>query len=186
MTSLMHKAPSVKTARKPKTTRKAALWGDETDADRWALGPEPAPGELWPAWTDADVWTITEPDPDPDPEPYAPTADDLAELAELAAAATARDFLDASERLTLADLAEHQAAFYRRWHNGAGDLFGRIMEDLAQKIRYVSAETPADFEAREETIDRDARQTWEEVGFRAGRDTCPCHALTDHTFGHHA
>jgi hypothetical protein len=104
-----------------------------------------------------------QPEPDDTPAP-----DDLVELAEWSARTTARELLDASKLLTLAELAEHQAAFYRSWGHGAGDLFARTMEELAQKVRYVNATTPADFEARADAIDAEGREHHETVGYQAG------------------
>lgn len=145
-----------------------ALWSDECDEFTWELGPDPAASEYAPGTA------------------YTPTATDLDELADWSAEVTAREHLDASERLSLAELAEHQAAFFSTWSNGAGDLFSRIMEELAQRIRFVSAVTPSDFEAREDTIEADARRQWEQVGFQAGRDTCPCRHRAGCAFGHDA
>jgi hypothetical protein len=104
-----------------------------------------------------------------DAPPEGPTADDLAELHGWAAETAAREHLDRSTLLDLAGLAEFQAQFFRGWGNGAGDLFGRVMEELSQKVRFVGAVTPEDFEAREQTIEQEAREQWEDVGYEQGK-----------------
>lgn len=61
------------------------LWGDEWDDHIWNLGPDAPDGE--------------------------PTDEDRAEAAEFFGEMEARSFLDASERLTLAELVDKQCAF---------------------------------------------------------------------------
>jgi hypothetical protein len=97
-----------------------------------------------------------------------PSADDLAVLHEWSAEQTARDYLDHSATLGLAELVEHQAAFYRAWPTDAGKLIAEALDDLANKIRYVGATTPAEWDARAETIEQEARQQWQEAGYQEG------------------
>jgi hypothetical protein len=140
------------------------------------------PAELWPDDTDADTWELG---PEAEPE-FTPSAEDLAELSELNDAAVARDHLDQSERLTLAELADRQAAFYRAWGNACGAMFAEAMERVAFQIRLTSATSPDELAVRVEALDGDARQQWFEDGYREGRESCQCHAIETGTFGHHA
>ena len=95
------------------------------------------------------------PDRHPDEAPVldGPTAEDLADYGHWADESTARDHLDASERLTLAELVDRQAAFYRGWNNAAGEMMARAMDELALKVRLTDATTPDEFEARVEILD---------------------------------
>jgi hypothetical protein len=118
---------------------------------------------------------------------FEPTAEDLRELANWSSELTARDHLDASERLTLAELADHQADFYRGWGNPCGEMFARAMVELALKIRMTDATTPADFEARVEILDRDVRDQWEAIGYQEGLEAGRREARpAGFTFGHMA
>jgi hypothetical protein len=69
----------------------------------------------------------------------------------------------------LAELVEHQAAFYRSWPTNAGRLLAEALEALASQVRYLNATTPAEFEARAGTIEQEARQQWEDVGYEQGK-----------------
>jgi hypothetical protein len=117
-------------------------------------------------------------DVEADPAGWEPTDADWAEVAELADGATARRFLDTGDRLTLAELADRQADFYRGWGNPAGEMIARHLEELALRIRWVQAETPADYEARAEIVEADARETWFKQGYEEGRRrglaSCAC------------
>ena len=115
-----------------------------------------------------------------------PTDADLADYHDWTQETTAREHLDASERLTLAELVDRQAAFYRGWNNGAGEMIARAMDELALKIRLTDATTPDEFEARVEILDRDVREQWEAIGFEQGKAACPCHRQTGSMFGHMA
>jgi hypothetical protein len=108
------------------------------------------------------------PDHYPD-EPPALDYDHDPEAAEVLGAMDAREYLDRSDRLTLAALVDAQADFYRGWRNPAGVMLARHMDELAMRIRWVHAETPGDFEARLEIVDRDARESWWQQGFEEGR-----------------
>jgi hypothetical protein len=135
--------------------------------DRLDAGDAEAPPELWPDWTDADTWTPTDPDLDLDP------ADEPTEAP--------------APSLNLAELVEAQAVAYRAWPLAAGAMIARHLEDLAQRIRFVEATTPAEYEARAETIEADARRQWEAVGFEAGRASCVCCQCRGfEAFGHSA
>jgi hypothetical protein len=102
-------------------------------------------------------------DPDDDP-----SADDLAELAEWSTEQTAREHLDRSGVLSLPELVEHQAAFYRSWPTAAGEIIARHLEGLALKIRMTDATTPEEFDAREGVLDDEVRQQRETIGYEAG------------------
>jgi hypothetical protein len=108
----------------------------------------------------ADDGPVTHPEPvtAPRPEPE-PETDDRPAVA--------------WPRFTLPELADQEALAYHAWRNPAGDLFARTMEELAQKIRFTGASTPADYWDRIEVMDAAVRQQWEQVGFdegfRAGR-----------------
>ncbi len=147
----------------------------EVEADPDDVESDPSE---WPAWTDSWFATPTELEPDFEipPVPAEPTAADLAEVAEDFGRIDAQRFLDASERLTLAELADRQVAFYRGWGNAAGEMFARALDELALKIRMTAATTPAEYEARAEVLEREVRDQWEAVGFEAGKASCPCHA----------
>jgi hypothetical protein len=98
-----------------------------------------------------------------------PTADDLAEYATWRLEQDARDFLDHSATHGLAELVEHQSGFYDAWPTDAGKMIAEALGDLAAKIRYVGATTPAEWDARAETIEQEARQQWEDIGFEQGK-----------------
>jgi hypothetical protein len=142
---------------------------DPFPPDRLDAGDGEAPPELWPDWTDNWFWTPDEPESDtPGPD----TADEPAEAP--------------APLLSLAELVEAVAVAYRSWPVAAGAMIARHLEDLAQRIRFVSATTPAEYEARAELIDRESRDQWEAIGFDAGRSTCPCRQRRGFEFGHSA
>jgi hypothetical protein len=60
-----------------------ALWGDESDADRWELGPQINASENAPNM------------------PYTPTTDDVVAFADWSGEQAAREHLDASEQLAI-------------------------------------------------------------------------------------
>jgi hypothetical protein len=99
---------------------------------------------------------------------HEPTDEVWAEIQLVRDAQTARDFLDQSATLRLPALVEHQAVFFRYWPSAAGEMVARHMEELALRIRWVKAETPADYEARAEIVERDARETWRQAGYEDG------------------
>jgi hypothetical protein len=106
--------------------------------------------------------------------PYCPTPEDEAEAAAMFAAMDAQNYLEGTlpgcERtLTLAELVDRQTGFYRGWGTAAGEMIARQMEQLAMAIRWCHAETPADYEARHEIVEQDARETWFNQGFEEGR-----------------
>jgi hypothetical protein len=94
---------------------------------------------------------------------------DPAEAAEMFAEMDARQHLDLSQCVTLAELVDHQADFYRGWGNPVGTMLAKHMKELALRIRWIKAETPADYEARHEIVEQDARDTWFRQGFEEGR-----------------
>jgi hypothetical protein len=116
------------------------------------------PPELWGDEWDADVWAVTGPDD-------GPTDEDLADYREMRGEAEARGHLDLSATLSLAELVEHQAAFYRSWPSEAGEMIARELDALALKVRMTDATTPAEFEARIEVLDADIRAGWEARGY---------------------
>jgi hypothetical protein len=97
-----------------------------------------------------------------------PTPEEWTEIEELRNEAAARDLLDRSATLSLADLADHVATHFRGWHNDAGDLFARTLEELGQKIRFTQADTPADFEARLEILEADRDDSHYRDGYENG------------------
>jgi hypothetical protein len=114
--------------------------------------------ELWPDGWDDHVWNLG---PDPADEPAPPT-------------------------LSLAELVDRQADAYRAWPLDAGRMIARALDELALKIRMTDAATPAEFEARKDTLDADARAQWEAIGYEEGRASCPCHDHAGSAFGHSA
>jgi hypothetical protein len=136
--------------------------------DQVELGAVESDPSTWPEWTDADTWELS-PEPSADEDLYEPTAEDRAEAAELFGAMDAQRHLDRSDRLTLPELVDLQADFYRGWKNPVGEMLARHMEELAMRIRWVKAETPADYDARHEIVEQDARETHYKAGFEAGR-----------------
>jgi hypothetical protein len=65
-------------------------------------------------------------------------------------------------------------------------MIARCLDELALKIRMTDATTPAEFEARIEVLDADARASWEAIGFEQGKASCPCHDHAGPAFGHPA
>jgi SRSO17 transposase len=99
-----------------------------------------------------------------------PSAEDLADFTLWTQETAAREYLcPADATLTLAELVDLQAAFYRSWPIAAGEMIARAMEELALKVRMTDATTPAEFEARVEALDADARAQWEAIGYEEGR-----------------
>lgn len=135
----------------------------------------------WPEWTD-EVWTLG---PEPDD---GPTAEDWADYREMRGEAEAREHLDRSASLSLDELVELQASFYRSWPSEAGEMIARELDSLALRIRMTDATTPAEFGARKEALEADARDTWEAIGYEQGRMSCPCHSADSFpsAFGHGA
>jgi hypothetical protein len=119
----------------------AEAWGPEWDIDAWMLG--------------ADA---------PEPEPDGPTAEDLAE-----AEMSARELLNPAgpPTLTLAELVEKQVQFYLAWQTDAGDLIAGQLDQLASRIRFLDARSPAEFSARGDVMDRDDRDATYRQGFEA-------------------
>jgi hypothetical protein len=106
----------------------------------------------------------------PDDYPDEPPALDYdpAVAAEVFAEMDARQHLDLSECLTLPELVDRQADFYRGWNNPVGTMIAKHMEELAVRIRWVKAETPEDYDARHEIVEQDARETWRRAGYEEG------------------
>jgi hypothetical protein len=106
----------------------------------------------------------------PDPDGPAPTAEDLADAAEIFGEMDAQRHLDRSDRLTLDDLIEHQIRFCEGWQNEAGKWFALHMTELL--IKYPGAgspTTPAEAMARIEILEQDVRQQWEARGYEEGK-----------------
>jgi hypothetical protein len=93
----------------------------------------------------------------------------LAEFATWRREQDAREHLDRSATLGLAELVEYQAAFYRAWPTDAGAMIAQALDALAAKIGYAGATTPAEWDARAETIEQEARAQWEDIGFEQGK-----------------
>ncbi len=146
--------------------------------DPWDAESDPA---LWPDETDADTWELG-----PDPDAYEPTALDLAELAEENGQAAAREHLDVPT-LDLAGLIDHTAEFFAGWPTDAGKLIAETLSDLAQRIRFTSSATPAEYAVRSEQVDLDARESWYAAGYLEGKAACACHdRIPGYPFGHDA
>jgi hypothetical protein len=47
-------------------------------------------------------------------------------------------------------------------------MLARRTEELALRIRWIKAETPGDYDARHEVVERDARETCWKQGLRGG------------------
>jgi hypothetical protein len=113
-----------------------------------------------------------------DPELWGPEAD--RHQWNLSPESAAVELLDHSDRLTLAELTDRQAAFYRGWGNATGEMFARALEELAVKIRMTDSTTPEELEGRVEVLDRDIREQWESRGYEDAkaifRAETPCPA----------
>jgi hypothetical protein len=138
-------------------------------------------------------WDPTELDPDGqpwagEPEPtlaFEPIPEDDTDYREWQSESAAREHLDAGERLTLAELVDRQTDFYWSWGNPAGEMLARAMDELALKVRMTDATTPAEFAARADELEDANRETWEAVGYDAGRESCRC-GPGGSAFGHMA
>jgi hypothetical protein len=65
-------------------------------------------------------------------------------------------------------------------------MFARAMDELALRVRLTDASTPAEFEARAEVLDADARAGREAIEYEEGKAACPCHGHAGPAFGHMA
>lgn len=101
-----------------------------------------------PAWL-AELEPGCYPDEGP---PGGPTVEDEADFGEWAAAVDAREHLDRSDRLTMAGVIDLQVDFYRSWENDVGDLIADTLAELASRIEATGAETPAEFDARNDVL----------------------------------
>jgi hypothetical protein len=102
--------------------------------------------------------------------PEEPDAEDLAELHAWAAEETAREFLDVSATLGLAELVGHTAEFLRRWPTEAGAVIAEALDELAARIQATDARTPDEYRARIGVLDDEAREQHETIGYQAGLD----------------
>jgi hypothetical protein len=93
---------------------------------------------------------------------------DLAEFAEWSADQTAREHLNRSAVLGLAELIGHTAEFFRRWPTQAGALISETLDDLAAKVAATGATTPTEYRDRIGVLADEAREQWESVGFENG------------------
>jgi hypothetical protein len=126
--------------------------------------------------------------------PYVPTPEEEREAAEIFATMQATNLLQAQlpgvveVKLTLAELVDRQVDFYRSWKTAAGEMIARHLEELACKVRWVSAETPEDYDARSEIAEEERDQTHYQAGFRMGKaaayDECHQGCPGGSTFGH--
>ena len=116
-----------------------------------------APPELWPDDCDDDVWQDSAaPEPEGDDDHlwnYEPTPDERREAAEIFAEMAARDHLDQSTRLTLAEFVALQSTFYQTFDHAAGDLIAEALAELAGRIADVQATTVTEFKDREDVMD---------------------------------
>jgi hypothetical protein len=150
-----------------------------------------APPELWPDDCDDFIWELgTDPEPIGDDDhlwnvaPSEPSAEGMADYRDATAEMAAREHLDASETMTLAELVDRQAAFFESWGNPAGRMLAAAMAELAIKVRLTDATTPAELEARLEVLDADIRSDWEARGYDAAMSQLNGQAIG--TFGHMA
>lgn len=104
--------------------------------------------------------------------PSEPTAEDLAEYHDWTGESIAREHLDRSARLTLAELVDAQAEFYESWANPCGNMLANAMRELALKVRLTDASTPDEFEARKDALDAEIREQYEAIGWEQGRREC--------------
>jgi hypothetical protein len=131
-----------------------------------AESEDAGPAEAWgPEW-DIDVWMLgaDAPEPGPDGPDDGPSAEDRAE-----AERGARELLNPAgpPTLTLAELVEKQVQFYLAWQTDAGDLIAGQLDQLASRIRFLDARSPAEFSARGDVMDRDDRDATYRQGFEA-------------------
>ena len=162
-------------------------WPSWTD-DRWELGPDldarqpdELPGRPWQAPADDEDfpgrhWQAPPDDDDQDDDSLGEPSADREPPAE------------ADDRLTLAGLVERLRDQYVGWDTEAGDLLAAFMGELADRIEATGAKTPADYFARIEIIDRDARDATYRSGFLAGLAegrACQCQPAA-FAFGHDA
>jgi hypothetical protein len=99
---------------------------------------------------DAGTW-----EPGPDPDAPEPPAGDLAGAAELFGGMDAGRHLDRSDRLTLAEVVDLQATFYRGWRTDAGNLIADTLADLAAAIKHTGAATVGECWDRLEILQAD-------------------------------
>ena len=116
--------------------------GDPAESDTWELGPHINAEE--------------------------PSAADLEELNAWTAETEARDFLDRSGTLPLAELIDRQANFYRGWGNPHGAMLAEAMECLALQARMTDSNTPGELATRVDELDVVAREQHEAIGYAAG------------------
>lgn len=107
-------------------------------------------------------------------EPFEPSERDRVECAEMFSQMEAEAYLNRADRLTLAELVDHQESFYRAWANDCGNMLADAMVALALRIRMTESTTPAELEARSDALDLAARETWEAIGFDSARRECQC------------
>jgi hypothetical protein len=100
---------------------------------------------------------------------FDPAEADWVEAMQAADEAAAMRLLDRSKTLSLPELIDHQADWFRSWPSAAGDLIARALDELALKVRMVDATTPEDAMARIEILEQDVRQQWEAIGFENGK-----------------
>ena len=88
---------------------------------------------------------------------------------------TSHAHVNRSPDATLAEKAEHEADAYRALGTAEGNLFARMFEELALKIRMTRATTPDEYEGRIQVLDADIREKWEARGYEEGRRVgCRC------------
>ena len=133
----------------------------EFDPDRIGDTADDGDPSTWASWTDDDVWQV-------DPEGDGPPAEDL----------------DASGRLTLSQLVNHQRGVFAGWDTEAGDLLAAFMGELADRIEATGARTPAEYFARIDIIDREARDATYRSGFLAGLTSARSCQPAGVAFGH--
>jgi hypothetical protein len=114
---------------------------------RWVLGESPTP-----------------PAPSPEVDPPAPSPEDRDDTPACCdgtdpcpacrdSFATGYPVAEWPGSLTLAELIDHEEQSYRSWGNDAGDLIADHVAELAGLVRFMRAETPAQYTARKELQD---------------------------------
>jgi hypothetical protein len=144
--------PDTRPDRTVDTTDRYPAEAPELDVEEFSVDP------------DAGTWELG-----PEPDGPEPSAEDLAEAAEIFEGMDAQRHLDRSDRLTLDQLIEHQIVFYESWGNEAGKWFALHMTELLIKYRGAgTAPTPAEAMARIEILEQDVRHDWEARGYEEG------------------
>jgi hypothetical protein len=102
---------------------------------------------------------------------FEPTDADRLAVAEWVTAADIQSHLDRSATLPLTEALDHIGNVFRAWDNPFGSMLAWVLEELAQKASMTGATTPHELLTGIESLDREARETWERVGYERGRQS---------------